>query len=196
MKFETSWKDPPSEWIDRKKIIILKDDKGSTLIVSMIILLLLTIIGTSSIETSIVEQKITRNHSFHKIAFFAADSGIEYGRVILNDLKKSDSGSWDDLLANNTINSILDSGGGRNVGDATFSLAIRDNDDLDSNTLIDIDNIIILTSTVDYNGAVAEIETYIHYLGGSSDYAQEHYDAKSSGHTGDESAAVSNNVRW
>ena len=190
MKFETFW------W-NRREISIFKNDDGSTLIPAMIILLLLTMIGISSIDTSIVEQKITRNHSLHKIAFFAADAGIEYGRAILNDLKKADSGSWDTLLAGNTniINTILDADGGRNVGNAVFSLAIQDNDDSDSNILIDTDNIIILTSTVNYNGAQAQIETYIHYLG-ADDYAQEHYNSKSSGQTGDESVAVSNNVRW
>ncbi len=197
--------DYQKEWIDNKRISIVKNDEGSIFIVAMMVLLVLTIIGISSINTSNIELKISKNEALYKIAFFAADAGIEAGRAILNDLKKADSGSWDNLLAGNSftwdntlvsdLNAILDLYGGRNVDLATFSLSIKDNVDLDSNPLVDTDNTIILTSTTDYNGANVVIETVVNYLGNDV-YAQEHYDSSSSGQAGDQSAAATNNVRW
>ncbi|RKZ91852.1 MAG: hypothetical protein DRQ43_09655, partial [Gammaproteobacteria bacterium] len=190
MMLEPLWNYYKKEWIVREKTSILKNDDGSALIYVLLILVFLTIIGLSSNRTTVSELKISGNDKLHKIAFFAADSGISTGRAVLSALKKADSGNWDSLLAGNTftwnsigvstLNEVLDSGGGRSVGPATFSLAIVDNDDLDSSTLVDTDNILILTSTVNYQGARAEIEAYVHYIG-SDEYAQEHYDSASTG---------------
>jgi len=202
---EKLWQHYQKEQIDGEKPSILKNNDGSALIYALLILILLTIIGLSSIKTTEVELKISGNDKLHKIAFFAGEAGIESGRAILNDLKKADSGSWDNLLAGNSftwnnisvsnLDAVLDSGGGRNVDSATFSLSVQDNEDLDSSLLVDTDNTIILTSNVDYKGAKVEIEAYVNYLG-EDVYSQEHYDSGSTGKAGDESAAAANNVRW
>jgi Tfp pilus assembly protein PilX len=202
---EQLWNYYKKGWIEREKTSILKNDNGSALIYVLLILVLLTVIGLSASRTTVSELKISGNDKLHKIAFFAADSGISNGRAVLNALKKADSGNWDSLLAGNTftwnsigvstLNEVLDSGGGRSVGPATFSLAIIDNDDLDSSTLVDTDNVLILTSTVIYNGARAEVEAYVHYLG-SDEFAQEHYDSASTGKAGNESTGASKDVRW
>ena len=208
---EQLWNYYKKEWIDREKTSILKNDDGSALVYALLILVLLTVLGLSSSRTTVSELKISGNDKLHKIAFFAADSGVSTGRAVLNDLKKADSGNWDHLLAGNTFtwNNInvstlkevfdpdddLGPGECGSVGPATFSLAIRDNDDLDSSTMVDTDNILILTSTVNYNGARAEVEAYVHYLG-SDEFAQEHYDSGSTGKAGNETTAASNTVRW
>jgi Tfp pilus assembly protein PilX len=202
---EKLWNYYKKEWIDREKTSILKNDDGSALVYALLILVLLTVLGLSSSRTTVSELKISGNDKLHKIAFFAADSGISNGRAVLNALKRADNGNWDNLLAVNTftwnsinvstLNDVLDSGGGRSVGPATFSLAIMDNDDLDSSTIVDTDNVIILTSIVNYNGARAEVEAYVHYIG-SDEFAQEHYDSGSTGKAGGEVTAASNNVRW
>jgi len=195
-------------WKALNKISILKNDNGSALIYAIIILMVLTILGTSSTRTTIIELNISGNDKLHKIAFFACEAGIESGRAILNDLKKTNSGSWDDLLAATMtgattpspaddfpLNDILDSEGRRNVDSAVFSLAVRDNEDLDLNDKVDTDNTIVLMSNVDYKGAKVKIEARVHFLG-RDEYVQEQYDSESSGKAADESAAPENNIRW
>ena len=203
---EKLWKYYQKELKDKKLLSILKNNDGSALIYAILILIVLTILGLSSMKTTDVELKISGNDKLHKIAFFAAEAEIESGRAVLNDLKKGDSGSWDNLLADNSItwngasatdlNAVLDSGGGRIVDpNITYSLSVADNDDLDSNLLVDTDNIIILTSTVNYKGARVALEASVHYSGDDV-YAQEHYDSGSSGRSGNESGVAANNVRW
>jgi len=84
----------------------------------------------------------------------------------------------------------------RTVGPATFTLAIEDNDDLDGNDEVDSDDTIFLTSTLElpYRNATATISTTVH--GGGEAYAQEHYNAGSSGEAAAESETASTNVRW
>ena len=51
----------------------------------------------------------------------------------------------------------------------------------DGNTNVDTDNIAILTSTGTYQTTLTVVEAYVRYTGGQDEYAQEHYDATSSG---------------
>ena len=198
---------------------IINNQQGSVIIMAVIILALLTIIGISATNTSTTEVQVSTNAVLHNIAFYTADSGIEAGRAALNNLKIADAGSWDNLLFNLdaadvdkksiivngvacvpdlcwTLNDILDAGGGRTVGPATFTLAIEDNDDLDGNDEVDTDDTIFLTSTLvsPYRNAIATIRTAVR--GGGEAYAQEHYNAGSSGEAGAESETASANVRW
>jgi len=99
-----------------------------------------------------------------------------------------------------TIDHFIDNPGiigvKRTVGPATFTLAIEDNDDLDGNDEVDSDDTIFLTSTLElpYRNATATISTTVH--GGGEAYAQEHYNAGSSGEAAAESETASTNVRW
>ena len=95
-----------------------------------------------------------------------------------------------------TLNDFIDADGGRTVGPATFTLAIEDNVDLDGNDEVDSDDTIILTSSLvsPYRNATAAIRTTVR--GGGEAYAQEHYNAGSSGEAGAESETASANVRW
>ena len=141
---------------------IINNQQGSVIIMAVIILALLTVIGISATNTSTTEVKITTNALLHNMAFYAADSGIAAGRAALNNLKMADRGSWDVLLFNlnaadedkplevitwngtdcTTLNDIIDADGGRTVGPTTFTLAIEDNIDLDSNPEVDSDDTI------------------------------------------------------
>ena len=90
-----------------------------------------------------------------------------------------------------TLNDIIDqTPGGRTVGLATFTLTIQDNDDLDGNVEVDSDDTIFLTSTLadPYRNATATISTTVR--GGGEAYAQEHYNASSSGEAQVESEKV------
>ena len=94
-----------------------------------------------------------------------------------------------------TLNDIIDqTPGGQSVGQATFTLTVADNDDLDDNGQVDTDDIVLLTSTATYRNATVTIETIVR--GGGEAYAQEHYNAGSSGDAISESVAAAANERW
>ena len=193
------------------------------IIIAVIILAMLSIIGIAATNTSTTEMKITTNTLLHNVAFYTADSGIAAGRAALNQIKIADAGSWDHLLFNLnaadddkesikwndldcvpnvcwTLNDILDAdadgGRGRTVGQATFSLAIEDNNDRDNNPEVDTDATVVLTSTVSYLGSNITIEAIIQGGAGGKTYAQEHYDAGSTGEASAESTVPDSVQRW
>lgn len=203
---------------------ILKNDRGSVLIIALLVLVLLTIIGISATTTTTTDIQIASNEKVHSMTFYAADAGIEVGRALLNDLKTTDSGNWDNLLGASQcnwedadgngvsatsvatgnpdgdmlINSlVLALGADKDkVGPASFQLWVRDNDDLDGDATVDTDNILVLTSTGSYQNATVRIETQVRYSGGGDQYAQEHYDTDSSGVAARESGTVAGEQRW
>ena len=195
---------------------IINNQQGSVIIMAVIILVLLSIIGIAATNTSTTEMKITTNALLHNMAFYTADSGIAAGRATLNNLKMADAGSWDALLRNQatdppgtevitwngvectTLDNIIDAdgGGGRTVGPATFSLTIEDNDDRDNNPEVDTDATVVLTSTVSYLGSNITIEAIIQGGAGGKTYAQEHYDAGSTGEASAESTVPDSVQRW
>lgn len=188
---------------------IINNPQGSVIIIAVMILALLTVIGISATNTSTTEVQISTNAVLHNIAFYTADSGIAAGRAALNNLKIADAGAWDILLRNlttpppdplevitwngtpcTTLDEIITAGGGRTVGPATFTLTLEDNDDLDGDLTTDSDDTVILTATLDspYRNATATIRTTVR--GGGEAYAQEHYNAGSSGDAVSESVAA------
>ena len=199
---------------------IINNQQGSVIIMAVIILVLLSIIGIAATNTSTTEMKITTNTLLHNVAFYTADSGIAAGRAALTNLKIADAGSWDQLLFNLdaadedkksiiwdgsdcapspcwTLNDIIDQAPRRRtVGQATFSLAIEDNNDRDNNPEVDTDDTIVLTSTVSYLGSNITIEAIIQGGAGGGTYAQEHYDAGSTGEASAESAVPDAVQRW
>ena len=182
----------------------LKNQEGSVIVIATIILALLAIIGISATNMSTTEVQVSTNAMLHNIAFYAADSGIEAARGALNTIKLADAANWENLLQVNeftwngvqvdTLNGVLDAEGGRTVGPATFTLTVADNDDLDGNDQIDTDDTVLLTSTATYRNATATIETSVR--GAGEAYAQEHYNAGSSGDAVSESVAATANMRW
>jgi len=209
----------------QKITFIIKSQQGSMIVMAMIVLVLLTVIGISASTTSTTEVQISTNAVLHNIAFYTADSGIEVGRAVLNNIKMADGGSWDLLLAAENLCSAcrvangldnctdcyeitettcadcyaldnLIGDAGRRVGPAVFTLFIQDNDDLDGNNLVDSDDTVLMTATLvsPYRNATATISTTVR--GGGEAYAQEHYNAGSSGEAFLESETASNNVRW
>ena len=198
----------------QKLTSIINNQQGSIIIIAVVILVLLTIIGISATNTSTTEVQTSTNALLHNLAFYTAESGIATGRAALNNLKINDAGSWDKLLFNLdaadedrrivswngvdcfTLNDVIDADGGRTVGPASFTLAIEDNADLDGNDEVDSDDTIILTSSLaaPYRNATAAIRTTVR--GGGEAYAQEHYNAGSSGEAATESETASANLRW
>jgi Tfp pilus assembly protein PilX len=172
----------------------------------LMILMLLTIVGVTLVNTSTMESTIADNEKNYKIVQYAAEAGIEAGRAALHMLKNADTGNWDNLLQGKqlagqatgvtTLDALIDSGGGRNVALATFTLAVSDNDDLDGSAKVDTDNTVILRSTGIYGSAQTQVEAYVRYTGSQDEYVQEHYRSAGSGEVAAESAAASSNRRW
>ena len=183
---------------------ILKNQQGSMIVIAMIVLALLTMIGISATNMSSTEVQVSTNAMLHNIAFYTADSGIEAGRAALNTIKVANAENWDKLLRVeeftwnatqvDTLDKVLDAEGGRTVGQATFTLTVVDNEDLDGNDQTDTDDTVLLTSTATYRNATVTIETIVR--GGGEAYAQEHYNAGSSGDAVSESVAATANERW
>jgi Tfp pilus assembly protein PilX len=175
-----------------KEKLMLKNEDGSVIIISMVVLVLITMLGIWSSNTSTIEVQIAANEKDQKLVFYAAEAGIEAGRAVLSELKSDDKDNWNRLLQGialvghtgiSTLDGVIEEGAGndRNVGIATFTLSVRDNDDLDGNDLVDTDNIIIITSTGTLRNAKAEIEAYVSFIGAGDEYDQEHYNADSTG---------------
>jgi Tfp pilus assembly protein PilX len=187
------------------------NEKGSVIVVAMIILALLTLIGISATTTSTTEMNIATNDQLNKMVFYTADAGIEVGRQMLNSLKSANPAAWDRLLSGtafawrdsngtpimvSSLNQVVDATASRQVGSGTFTLQVSDNDDLDGNPLVDTDDTLILTSSGSHRNAQAQIQVAVRYTGPPDQYAQEHYDNRKTGTNTNESAAVSNNLRW
>ena len=56
---------------------ILNNERGSVLIIAVLMLVLLTIIGISATNTTTTDLQIAGNEKTHRIAFYAAEAGIE-----------------------------------------------------------------------------------------------------------------------
>ncbi len=176
----------------------VSEERGAALVIALMILVVLTLLGTSATTTTMIDIRVAGNEKSQRLAFYAAEAGTQAGCVALNDLKTADSGSWDNLLAETQdLNDYIDNNfGGRNVGTASFTLAVVDNTDLDGSTTVDTDNVIVMTSTGQHLNSQVEIRTTVRYSGGGDQYAQEHYDTGSSGVAAREGIAATNNVRW
>ena len=81
----------------------LQEENGAILAISLIIMALLSLAGAMAIMTSSLESKISGNEKQYKIAFYAADAGMEQARWLLrNDHEESGSDyGWDDELSGN-----------------------------------------------------------------------------------------------
>lgn len=191
--------------------IDLRTEGGSVMVVALLMLALLTVIGIAASNTSTTEMQISANEQQNRIVFYAADAGLNVGRQFLTNLKVADPGSWDRLLAGtvfvwqdaggndvnvSTLDDVVDADWNRNVGLATYTLQIEDNDDLDGNPLVDTDNVVVLTSTATFRNARAQVQASVRYIGPVDNYAQEHYDTGNTGTALNESAEITSQSRW
>ena len=58
---------------------VLRDDKGIVLIVALLMLLVLTLLGISSISSTVFEANISGNDRVGADAFYAAEAGVQVG---------------------------------------------------------------------------------------------------------------------
>lgn len=62
-----------------------KNQKGVVLVISLIMLLLLSLLAVSSMNTTIMEEKVTGNYKDKNTAFQAAEAALRAGEAYLND---------------------------------------------------------------------------------------------------------------
>ncbi len=65
--------------------LILKNDRGSVIIVALLLLITLSIIGVTAINTSVFESRIIGNEHRYQIDFYVADSGWKEGAMWLDN---------------------------------------------------------------------------------------------------------------
>lgn len=58
---------------------VLRNEKGVALVIALIMLIVLTLIGISSINSSIFETKLSGNERVGSSAFYAAEGGVYVG---------------------------------------------------------------------------------------------------------------------
>ncbi len=65
---------------------VLKNEKGVVLVIALIMLIVLTLIGISSISSSVFEAKLSGNERYGSAAFYVATGGVEVGISRLPDI--------------------------------------------------------------------------------------------------------------
>jgi type IV pilus assembly protein PilX len=58
---------------------VLKDERGMVWVIALLMLLVLTLLGISSVSSSIFETNVSGNDRFGADAFYAAEAGVHVG---------------------------------------------------------------------------------------------------------------------
>ncbi|MFH1984686.1 MAG: pilus assembly PilX N-terminal domain-containing protein [Pseudomonadota bacterium] len=105
-------------WHDRYRFIhapsLLANEDGSVIILALIMLVLLTLVGTSSTNTSIMEVQMAGNERVYKQNFFMAEATAmqtfqwieDLGNPTSNTNIKDSTFKWVDGGANTTFNNV------------------------------------------------------------------------------------------
>ncbi len=65
---------------------LLSNEKGVALVIALVMLIVLTLIGISSINSSVFEARISGNERFGSSAFYAASGGVMFGISRIPDI--------------------------------------------------------------------------------------------------------------
>jgi type IV pilus assembly protein PilX len=182
-----------------KKKHLLKNEKGSVLVISMLILVLLTLIGTAAITTSTIETEIAGNERFQKRTFYAAEAGLGHAMATLQkqfgdnnnvSLASGGAGNWDFALIGATPgNPVVQLITNRALGDGaalacSYSVQVWNNTD-DPSGSPNIDNDQLLDVRVDATGPKGSANAIqIRLLGQGNGEAINGYGAQEGGGSG------------
>lgn len=61
----------------------LRDERGNALVTVLVVVALLIILGTISLNSTIGELQVSGNEKRQRLAFYAAESGLDYARAII-----------------------------------------------------------------------------------------------------------------
>ena len=67
----------PEVFIMKNKSMKINNNKGSVLVFALLIMVILSIIGVYTINDSVIEGKISRNHSIYKKNLYLAELGVK-----------------------------------------------------------------------------------------------------------------------
>ena len=62
---------------------LLRDEGGNALVTVLVVVALLIILGTISLNSTIGELQVSGNEKRQRLAFYAAESGLEYARAVI-----------------------------------------------------------------------------------------------------------------
>ena len=128
----------------------LNDQHGSTLLLCIFVLLILTVLGLASTQTSSLEINLAANERDYQKALYAAESGIEHMRAVLqndliagnqSNLANGNAVDWDFAL--NPIQQITNT----TADGYTYEVTVANNTDQTGETTTnDTDRLIYVTS--------------------------------------------------
>jgi hypothetical protein len=150
-------------------------ESGFVLVTAMLLLVVLTVIGVAATQTSVFEILLASAERKKQAAFYAAEGGLEHGRVLVAPMlsgnidQEEDSPKLTFLLDGSAgLNAATeaDFGGGatlldnQDIGDGyTYSVEIYDNNDGDGDPTSDLDGLVILGSRGQKpNGGASQVE--------------------------------------
>jgi len=94
-----------------KNVLAHKKENGSVLIITLLTLLLLTLMGLSIMTTSTTDVQIAGNYRVQKLAFFAAEAGVEFAKANIDLYGALNSVSGSGLNFDGT-DAVINPGGG------------------------------------------------------------------------------------
>lgn len=176
--------------------------QGFSLVVASTLILVIFLLSMTSLSMVNSSSRMTHAVYARSITINAAESGFQAStQTILDDAVNgfaiimttpAEEESFNDhgeIYWNEGNNLVFDGDLSYEVlGDVRYQVAIRDNNDLDENTTVDVDNRFILSAqAVLPDGGRSHIEIVVDYIGLANEYAQETGGSRStSAFTGDE----------
>jgi type IV pilus assembly protein PilX len=186
--------------------VIITEENGFALVTAMILLVVLTVIGIAATQTSMFEIMISGAERRKNAAFYAAEAGLEHGKMVVGPLISTNIGAaadptvqkpeltflldgssdgWDAATTDEEGNTTFEVGArtaaleNQPIGDGyTYSVRIYDNrSDSDMSPTVDGDGMVILSSQASKpNGGVSRLE--IGYETSISLFREEDYEAE------------------
>lgn len=94
-----------------KMLFVLRNEKGSVIVVALLLLVFLTLIGIGATTTSTTDIQIVRNEKSHGVAFYQADSGVySTPKLISESIEQAANPTQDDTSGTAINVDYLDTG--------------------------------------------------------------------------------------
>ncbi len=134
-----------------------ENEKGFVLLGSLVILFLIALVASIALTTTFTDIKISSNYKTSIQSFYIAEAGVQHAKSELRTVP------FDDVL-NGTYGGspgILSFGANTDFANGTYNVIVQDNDDEDSDTSDDSDNIVYIKGTGLQNGSKSSVELKI-----------------------------------
>lgn len=147
------------------------NEKGVVMIFAVLLMIALTVLGISASMTTRTDVQISSNYRCAQEAFYAAEAGINRGKMILNT---GATDTWDTEL-NNAVNNNVLLGSGNIGNNGAYTITVADNTDNNGSTpTVDEDAIIMLTAdSTACTNSVKQIDMLV--KNNATNISQKHY---------------------